>query len=383
MQGADDNFRNPRRIPLGLLCVLMSGILHAGGAWLLLSLPRTEQNSAPRQEARSRALQVIRAARENTQPAEAVEAAEPLPVVKTDADREQERPETPDFQGNRDARAEGETDGPQRRSDEPVPTMAGEEKEELNTMDRERQDGPIEHDGLNRPQPAEPPAPEAAPGQPDAPITPQPDTGREPTPPQQEEFTPSAQPIPEQRDGDMNLRSEEEQQPEQASTQQAAPAPGAPDSAGEAPTPPRPVVNRSIYDPTLAPHAQPGFRTTERRSRRAGQFVVGRHASVNVAATPEGRYQELIYRHIAHRWYAACDTHRGDIIPGTIIVAFRLNKRGGVENMNLVSRRGASVIQQSFTFGAIRRADLPPMPAEVQRTLIGEQMELIFTFNFD
>jgi hypothetical protein len=54
--------------------------------------------------------------------------------------------------------------------------------------------------------------------------------------------------------------------------------------------------------------------------------------------------------------------HRGDIIPGTIIIAFRLNKRGSVETMNLITRRGASVIQQSFTFGAIRQAQLPPMP---------------------
>ena len=51
--------------------------------------------------------------------------------------------------------------------------------------------------------------------------------------------------------------------------------------------------------------------------------------------------------------------------------------------MNLITRRGASVIQQSFTFGAIRQAQLPPMPPAVQKELIGEQLELIFTFNFD
>ncbi len=96
-----------------------------------------------------------------------------------------------------------------------------------------------------------------------------------------------------------------------------------------------------------------------------------------------GRYEMLVYRLIAARWYAACDEHRGDIIPGRIIIAFRLNKRGNVENMNLVTRRGAGVIQQGFTFRAIRSAQLPPMPTDVQRELIGEQLELIFTFNFD
>ena len=49
----------------------------------------------------------------------------------------------------------------------------------------------------------------------------------------------------------------------------------------------------------------------------------------------------------------------------------------------IITRRGAGIIQQSFTFGAIRQAQLPPMPPAVQRELIGNQLELIFTFNFD
>ena len=139
-----------------------------------------------------------------------------------------------------------------------------------------------------------------------------------------------------------------------------------------------------MYDPTQADHAQPpGLRTTERRTRSTGQFVIGKLPSCNVEATPRGQYEELVYRLIARQWYFACDNHRGDIIPGTVIIALRINTRGRVESMNLVNRRGASVSQQSFTFAAIRRAQFPAMPKEVQKTLIGNLMELIITFDFN
>ena len=60
-----------------------------------------------------------------------------------------------------------------------------------------------------------------------------------------------------------------------------------------------------------------------------------------------------------------------------------LLQSGKLDNMNLITRRGASISQQSFTFKAIRKASLPPMPPEVQADVIGELMELIFEFNFD
>ena len=73
----------------------------------------------------------------------------------------------------------------------------------------------------------------------------------------------------------------------------------------------------------------------------------------------------------------------GDIIPGSVVVSLRINADGLLENMELVRRRGASMIQQSFTFGAIRNASLPPMPSQVRREMHGDLLELIFTFNFD
>ena len=380
MQNSGNQWRNAQG-KVALLCILLSLTVHAAGAWLILQLPESQQNRQNKQASAvtTRALQIKRAKKKEP---EKTEAPPPKPFAKTDADRPEERPEEADFEGKRNSRAEGVTDGPQRRSDAPAPTMAGEEKEELNTVERERQDGPIEHEGKNRPTPAPPPSPEPAPGMPDSPPTPQPDKGNDSTT-TPAEATATAQPVPENQAGKTKLHPAEPQLLPAEQPQQAAPAPGQPDSAGKAPAPPRPKVHRPIYDPSLADHAQPGFRTTERRSRSTGRFILGRNPALNVSSTPMGQYEELIYRLVARRWYMACDEHRGDIIPGTIIIAFRLNKRGSVETMNLITRRGASVIQQSFTFGAIRQAQLPPMPAGVQKELIGEQLELIFTFNFD
>lgn len=386
MHERDDSQGSRPQYQLVLLCVLLSLLLHGTGAWLLLLLPAPQSEKQARDQRPSRVLHIRKGEKKAKMPSSPQkEQTNPqIPFAKTDADHPETRPRQTDFQGKRHSRAEGMSDGSQRSDDTPVPTMDGEEAEEINTLERERQDGPIEHEGPDSPLPVPPPTPEPTPGQSDTPSSPQPDLGTEISSQPPTDATPSILPPPENRNGDTPLHPDAPKlTPAEPPAQTAAPQSGQPDARGTAPVSPRPRVTRPVYDPSLADHAQPGFRTTERRSRSTGRFILGRHPSLNVSATPMGRYEELIYRLIARRWYAACDEHRGDIIPGSIIIAFRLNKRGSVETMNLVTRRGASVIQQSFTFGAIRRAQLPPMPPAVQQELIGEQLELIFTFYFD
>ena len=183
--------------------------------------------------------------------------------------------------------------------------------------------------------------------------------------------------------GHLKLRESETEIPEADFDQDAA-RQGLPSGTGSSPTAATPRPQRVYFDPSLADHMQkPGFRTHERRSRSSGRFVLGRGASLNVASTPRGMYEALIYRRIAHFWYMACDEHRGDIIPGTLVISLRITKRGQIDSMALIRRSGASISQQSFTFKAIRRASLPPMPPEVQADVVGPLMELIFEFNFD
>ena len=50
--------------------------------------------------------------------------------------------------------------------------------------------------------------------------------------------------------------------------------------------------------------------------------------------------------------------------------------------MRQTSRVGASEVQKSFTFLAIKLARLPVMPPEVRSMLVGDSLEMYFDFNF-
>lgn len=373
MRGMQQEEQNRKRATRVLACLLMSLILHAALAALCLRLPAPEPGKGVRghrpDRKETRMIQLLRPVAEPKQ-----EPEKQRPFAKTSPDQPEEKPQQADFEGARNNRAGGERT--EKMSDAPVPTMKGEEKEEIVTFNQERQDGDVESEGKMTPAPS--PTLPVPPGvsspddrQEEAP--PSPPHLQEPAPDKQEPAPNSRHPAPEGESSDLNLHLTKEQ---------ALTAPDAtpPDfSPKGVPVPPSVVP----YDPSLADHAQPGFRSHERRSRSTGRFVLGRHPALNVAATPRGKYEELIYRRIARYWYIACDEHRGDIIPGSLTISLRLDRRGRLSSMELVNRRGASVIQQSFTFGAIRKAALPPMPPQVQSGLVGDLLELIFEFHFD
>lgn len=150
-----------------------------------------------------------------------------------------------------------------------------------------------------------------------------------------------------------------------------------PGAENAAPNKPKP-----LYDPAFTPETQPGFKTEERKTRTTGRFSFGRKAAMNVAATPMGRYEEIIYRAIGMCWYKQCDINRDLIVPGTLRIRILVDKKGKIADMRLMSRQGASTVQKSFTFVAIQQAPIPPMPPEVINDLIGDKLEMIFDFHF-
>lgn len=139
---------------------------------------------------------------------------------------------------------------------------------------------------------------------------------------------------------------------------------------------------KTYYDPIFGESSQPGFKTNERKTRQIGKFSLGRRPSVDVEKTVLGDYQMQVYRAIAIPWYYECERNRSLVEIGSITVQLLINKAGKVTTMTQMARSGASENQKAFTFRAIKNAMLPPMPKEVQDSLIGEQMELHFTFNF-
>lgn len=393
MQGMPTDSQSKRLSTLSL-CLMLSLAFHVGlAAVLVFATDNTvdKQKTAPQRTYR---LTLTTAPKEDSTNEQQETTPEQKPFAKTNPDLPQQHPDHAEFEGQRNTRAEG-MDNTTRSSDAPIPTMEGEEKEEINTVQQERQDGDIEFYGKNdalQTPPADateqehpsPPAPQTPQGIPDATTTPEPATGN--TPAAAQETTESQSAEQPNTEGELHVSPPQDEQPPQENAKDPPPpAVGTPDGTTPIPEAPSVVqVRRPVYDPTQADHAQPpGLRTEERRSRSTGQFVIGRMPACNVEATPRGQYEELIYRRIARQWYFACDQHRGDIIPGTIIIAIRITEKGTIESMNLVNRRGAGVSQQSFTFSAIRSAQIPPMPKEVQKTLIGNLLEIIITFDFN
>ena len=400
-----------KRMGRVLLCVALSLLLHVLLGAMILLLPPQERVERKKKPKQARTVRVVRTAerkkadkqkqQQDSPQNQPQEEPEQKPFAKTSADTPQRRPDQPEYEGKRDTRAASDPDAEHRRSDAHAPAQNGEEKEELVTFDQERQDGDLEHEGKRREEPQQPPTPPLPPAPADQPQPPAepPAAGRPDSTPTEDDAAPGKDAATTQVDATRALTMADDAggelklQPERpeidiAELEQQAARMGTPEGTGKSPIarPARPAGARPrvFYDPSLAESRQvPGFRTHERRSRSSGRFVLGRGAALNVASTPRGMYEALIYRRIAHFWYIACDEHRGDIIPGKITISLRITKRGKIDSMALIKRTGASISQQSFTFKAIRRASLPPMPQEVQADVIGNLMELIFEFNFD
>lgn len=390
-----DKQHQQRHGGLALLCIMLSILIHIATVLILLNLPRESGKKSGRgdgvEEQPAPTTRHIRMLR--TQP----EPEKLRPFAKTSADEPQQKPTQADFEGQRHTVASGDDTAPERRSDAAIPTMQGEEKEEIVTFDQHQQDGPLEHEGKQETRPAPPQVQDAHAPQPEAPSIPpgqgQPNNredhrtnlgeGQNANTPAATHTATIPTPTP---DGDTLLQTRQDTAKPQPIPSPPSARRGRPDIMADTPhRPSRPHRRRiAVHDPSLADHAQPaGFRTRERRSRSTGRFVMGSKPSLNVAATPRGRYEAEIYRRIARIWYAKCNEHRGDIIPGSLVISLRIDKSGYLRNMELVSRHGAGVIQQSFTLGAIRQAALPPMPPNVAADVVGEVMELLIEFNFD
>lgn len=396
--------RRQKHIPRVLLCVALSLLLHLLLGLIILLIPPQEKHQRKKTVRKARAVKVVRSAARQKADAlrkqqkatpprqEPRQPSEQKPVVKTSADTPQARPDEPEYEGKRDTRAASDPDARHRASAAHAPAMNGEEKKELVTFDQERQEGALEHEGRKHtPAPPVPPAPQQPPTPP-VPPAPAPADGQQhgsEAPAARGQETEDAKTdatksltLNDDLSGQLKLQQADKAE---AQKEQEAARKGMSGGTGQSPAPQvKPRRTRVFYDPSLADWAQkPGFRTYERRSRSSGRFVFGRGAALNVVSTPRGAYEALVYRRVAHFWYIACDEHRGDIIPGKITISLRITKRGQIDSMALIKRSGASISQQSFTFKAIRKASLPPMPPEVQADVIGKLMELIFEFNFD
>ena len=323
-------------------------------------------------------------------------------TVKTSEEQESAtRPETPRFQGNRNTRREGGRKDPDSSRD--MPAQDGEEREngEIVLFDQERQDGDMSHErdgnkdadpGASASMPFQPLEPSSPPpGHPDA-LNPSPNATGSPSAVGEEGL--ARQDRTPAREHVMQLphavtlprpgRPEEPDALEELAKSIARGADRPPLNLPDLQLPPnaRPPQKQPLYDPMFNAENQPGFKTHERKTKLTGKFSFGRRPTLDVEATPLGRYQMIVYRAIGEQWYRQCDLNRDLIVAGTVRIRILIAKNGNVTSMRQTSRVGASEVQKSFTFLAIKLAKLPAMPPEVRNELVGETLEMYFDFNF-
>lgn len=389
------------------MCLLLSVLVHLfllTGSYLVpeewLVSPR------PAEAARRQVVVSARMVKRVEQPQQGGRRQTPeehLPsIVKTNEEQESAtKPETPKFQSNRNTRAEGGRKDPDSSRDMPAQDGVERENGEIVLFDQQRQDGDMNHErdgsknaapgaSINVPfQPLEPSMPPA--GHPDS-LNHSPSKMGVPGPSSEEGLA------------RQNLRPAQERAM-QLPHVVTVPHPGEPEKpdplqelaksiAKGTNSPPmnlphlnlppntRPVQKQPLYDPMFNAESQPGFKTHEVKTKQTGKFSFGRRPTLDVAASPMGMYQTIVYRAIGEQWYRQCDLNRDLIVTGTVRIRILINKNGKVSSMRQTSRVGASEVQKSFTFLAIKLAKLPAMPPEVKKDLVGESLEMYFDFNF-
>lgn len=300
--------------------------------------------------------------------------------ARTSADQQSEAPERASFIGERDTLATSDrapdADAP------PLPSQAGEpprDEMDLETTESDYQDGALD-------------APDAAVAE----------TVAEPVP-----MAPEVPPVPEA----AAARGEEVESPGKAEEMVQTPprerlldgpmpydvpvSPEPPDAADDPkPRPPeRPQLGNSdemppqdqVEDapkPTPAAPEDPAFRGFQRKTAIRGSISRSGRSALDVADTPEGRYQAMVSRAVELEWQRNCARHRDFITPGYLTVRFFVDPGGKVRSVQFVGEMETGEVQKGFTLNSIRDARIPAMPPEVRKQLDGEPLELIFNFYF-
>ena len=129
---------------------------------------------------------------------------------------------------------------------------------------------------------------------------------------------------------------------------------------------------------------EPGFRAQKISRALEGTISQKGPASLDVEATPLGRYLTLVSRIVGRDWQRACRRNENlmHVQPGFIRVNFVVGADGKVLRASAVEQRDAGETQKLFTVNAVRQAVLPPIPKDVLDVLEGGQLEVNFNFLF-
>jgi len=129
---------------------------------------------------------------------------------------------------------------------------------------------------------------------------------------------------------------------------------------------------------------KPGFRGEVKQKRMIGALNRrSKVASVDVKASPQARYHNLVMRAVEQKWQRTCRLKADYVLPGVLTVRFFVKADGSIFGLQVLDQLGNRSTNWSFTSHAIQTAAIPAMNAEMRKLMKGEPHEVVVTFNFN
>lgn len=180
-------------------------------------------------------------------------------------------------------------------------------------------------------------------------------------------------------------KPEPQMQPQDAPPPTPPPSPPKPQMREVADTPPVPKaipVSDEVLKTTSKPQDKafmPFTRTSENKGTISNR---GTEDAVDAEGSPKGKYIRAVTSQVEKKWHLYRALRRDMVSPGSLQVEFYVNAKGKVENLRIVNDRESNALLSEFTVRAIRAAEIPPMPREVQDMLpIMDKQRLKIEYN--
>jgi outer membrane biosynthesis protein TonB len=282
-------------------------------------------------------------------------------------------PEQTPFQSDENTKAASELP-PEGSS--PLPSQQGVEQSALELQNQRHTAGeqpastggkPVKPSQPIPPTPPSPPTPTQPPKTAAATPTPAPTPSPlpSPTPPP----SPLASPFPTSTPPPNNLKLLEPPKPEQVEKQPQKTSTTLPSQQ----SPSRPT------SPEGTQGTKKGYQPETRQTVIRGNISNRGRSSVAAEATPIGRYKKSVADAIGSRWYYYVKERMGLLSIGTVDVSFKVAPSGKVTGLHVVhSNSNESLTDCSLR--SIMDAKLPPIPADVARTLQDGCLEIDYSF---
>jgi|GEM_PF-6975106 len=140
------------------------------------------------------------------------------------------------------------------------------------------------------------------------------------------------------------------------------------------------VADETIEEKTPEPEKQPEEIEAPKTKIR-GKISVKGEGSLNVKATPVGRYKGNIKKIITSTWQKNLSSYQDHISPGIVIFSFKIDPRGRVYEMK-PSHMGVSQLMWGHIVRDVISSKLPSHPADVRKELQGQPLEVIVTITY-